>query len=186
MSTFEFLFSLFGLLLGFSIAEIAGGFSRAYDRRKVAPIGWLAPLLATLLIVDLLLFWYGAWFQRDMELKFWLVLVAAVIGLLYYFAATQVFPREASQILPSDHVMGHRKPIMAAVLAANLIMFMPQYITLFITNGVEPLFMWNFWTTAVYCLLLVGVAFVPGKRWVGFLIAAALGLLLGTTWTVNY
>ena len=29
MSTFEFVFSLFGLLLGLSLAEVLGGFARA-------------------------------------------------------------------------------------------------------------------------------------------------------------
>ena len=27
-------------------------------------------------------FWYGAWFLREAELKFWLALVAAIVGLI--------------------------------------------------------------------------------------------------------
>ena len=99
------MFSLFGLLLGLSIAEIAGGFSRAYDARAERSMGWMAPALAIILLLDLLSFWYGAWAWRDTSLSFVMILTAAVVGLLYYFAATQVFPREGVSTRPSDHFM---------------------------------------------------------------------------------
>lgn len=37
MSAFEFLFSFYGLLLGLSIAELAGGFSRVWDSGRQSP-----------------------------------------------------------------------------------------------------------------------------------------------------
>jgi len=70
------------------------------------PIGWLAPGLAPVLIVDIISFWDAAWSLREIELKFWVVLVAALIGLICYFAAAQVFPREGSGASPRVHVMG--------------------------------------------------------------------------------
>lgn len=186
MSTFEFLFSLFGLLLGFSIAEIAGGFSRAYDRRKVQPIGWLAPALAVLLIIDLLSFWYGAWFAREMELKFWLVLLAAMVGLLYYFAATQVFPREGSTLSNTDHVMAHRKPVVLAITAANLIMFGPPNVARFIDSGGASLFTIYSGTTVVYLVILALIGWLPSKLWTGLSILVAIALILIGPLAINY
>lgn len=186
MSTFEFLFSLFGLLLGFSIAEIAGGFSRAYDRRKTRPIGWLAPALAALLVIDLLSFWYGAWFLRDMELKFWLMLLAAVIGLLYYFAATQIFPREGSQTSPTEHVMHHKAPVAISVVVANLIMFGPKYVTAPFVGNAELLLSWSFFTTLFYVILLCGVAFLRSRKLVLVCIVLSIVVLLGSFAIVDY
>lgn len=123
MSQFEFVFSLYGLLLGLGIADLASGFSRAYDRRKAQPIGWLAPGLAALLICDLLTFWIAAWRFREWEMSYFLVLGAVVVGLIYYFAASQVFPREGSTETTGDHAMSRRKVVALAVLAINASVF---------------------------------------------------------------
>lgn len=186
LSTFEFLFSLYGLMLGFCIAEIAAGFSRTYDKRKTQPIGWLAPLLAASLIVDLVSFWYGAWFLRTAELKFWLALVAAIIGLIYYFAATQVFPREGSTLSNSDHVMAHRKPIVLAVITANLIMFVPANIYNSVTTGGGGLLTVGNVATGVYVVLLILVGWLPSKRWTGVAMLASILTTLGVALVTNY
>lgn len=43
VSAFEFVFSLLGLLLGFSLIEVLGGLSKALKARKSVRIGWLTP-----------------------------------------------------------------------------------------------------------------------------------------------
>ena len=43
MSNFEFVFSLFGLLLGLALAEVLGGFGTAIQHRRKVKIGWLTP-----------------------------------------------------------------------------------------------------------------------------------------------
>ena len=40
MSGFEFMFSLFGLLLGLALAEGLGGFARSIEARHNVRIGW--------------------------------------------------------------------------------------------------------------------------------------------------
>lgn len=120
MSAFEFLFSFYGLLLGLSIAEMAGGFSRVWDRRAVQPVGWLAPLLGLILLADLISFWTNAWYFRDrIEVSYIVAFCAAIITLLYYFAATQVFPRDGSTASPDEHVMTHRKAVVSAAMLSN-------------------------------------------------------------------
>jgi hypothetical protein len=173
-------------MLGFCIAEIAAGFSRTYDKRKSQPIGWLAPLLAATLIVDLVSFWYGAWFLREAELKFWLALVAAIVGLIYFFAATQVFPRETSTLSNSDHVMAHRKPIVLAVIAANVIMFVPANVYNAVANTRSGVLTVGGAATLVYVALLVLVGWVPSKRWTGVAMIASILFTLGVALATDY
>ena len=120
MSAFEFLFSFYGLLLGLSIAEMAGGFSRTWDRRALQRVGWLSPLLALILLADLISFWTNAWyFRNSIDVSYIVAFCAAIITLLYYFAATQVFPRDGSTVSPDEHVMTHRKAVVSAAMLSN-------------------------------------------------------------------
>ena len=61
MSAFEFFFSFYGLLLGLSVAELVGGFSRVLHERQRVRFGWLTPLLAVFVALDLATFWNQAW-----------------------------------------------------------------------------------------------------------------------------
>jgi hypothetical protein len=178
LSAFELLFSLFGLLLGLSIAKLADGFSRIYDQRKTRPIGWLAPGLATVLLIDLMSFWHAAWYWRRLELQFWLVIVVGVLGLSYYFAATQAFPREGSDRSPSDHVMEHRKPVILVVFAANLIMFGSFFVAAAVTDGLAIRDWHAVGLNLAYVAALLAIGFSPSRRWAGLAVAAALFLLL--------
>jgi hypothetical protein len=65
MSGFDFAFTLFGLLLGLSLTELFGGFARALRRRRSIRIGWLSPLLALVMTVDLVSHWVAAWSDRE-------------------------------------------------------------------------------------------------------------------------
>ena len=65
MSNFEFVFSLFGLLLGLALAEVLGGFGTAIQSRKKVRIGWLTPLMALLVALDITSFWMIAWSVRE-------------------------------------------------------------------------------------------------------------------------
>ena len=52
MSGFEFIFSLFGLMLGLSLAEGLGGLTRAIKRRGFGGIGWPTALLGLFVSCD--------------------------------------------------------------------------------------------------------------------------------------
>src|SRR4051794_12173839 len=51
MTEFEFLFSVFGLLIGLTLVEIAIKFADAVDAHSRRPIGVLTPLLALFVLV---------------------------------------------------------------------------------------------------------------------------------------
>lgn len=58
---FSFAFSLFGLLLGLSLAAVLTGFARALRMRPRIKMGLLSPLLGLFVILDVTSFWNGAW-----------------------------------------------------------------------------------------------------------------------------
>lgn len=98
MSPFDFAFTLFGLLLGLSLAEIFGGFARALRGRRNTRIGWLSPLLALVMVVDLVSHWLAAWSDRAaIAITFPTLLSGTAIAGLYYMAAALVFPDDVGE-----------------------------------------------------------------------------------------
>jgi hypothetical protein len=99
MSDFEFFFSFYGLLLGLSVAELVGGFSRVLHERHRVRFGWLTPLLALFVLLDLLSFWAAAWAVRDVIAVSGTSLMSVMLfASAYYLAAHLVFPDP----LPND------------------------------------------------------------------------------------
>src|SRR5437868_5287574 len=66
MDSFDLLFSLFSLLIGLAMAEILGDLGRVIDHRKTLRIGWLTPMLALFVLLDLASFWQGLYGYRSL------------------------------------------------------------------------------------------------------------------------
>ena len=66
MSGFEFIFSLFGLILGLALAEGLGGLSRALKASHKVRIGWPTALLGLFVSCDVVTFWMYGWAVRDL------------------------------------------------------------------------------------------------------------------------
>ncbi len=125
MSAFEFFFSFYGLLLGLSVAELVGGFSRVLHRRRVVRFGWLTPLLAVFVAVDIVTFWNQAWvIFRFAPYNMALLVVGLVVAAVFYVAASVTFPGRDPVVDPSmdldDHFWTHRRTVFLCVLIANL------------------------------------------------------------------
>ena len=131
MDAFNFVFSLFGLLLGFSLAEVLSGFAKALNRRHVVRLGWLTPLLAVFLMLDLTGFWSWAWGDREQLAPAYGILIAGLfVSGLYYLAASIVFPSEFGEHTDFDqHYIDHRRFVLGAVFICNLIPVAPDFIT---------------------------------------------------------
>lgn len=127
MSAFEFLFSFYGLLLGLALTEVIAGVSRAVNARKARPIGWLTPLLAVVLVLDLMTFWATAWRDmREVEFHASLLLSAGIAPMIYYFAAKQAFPEPESEVASLDeHFFQHRLWVLGGVVVANQLGYLP-------------------------------------------------------------
>jgi hypothetical protein len=67
MTAFEFVFPLFGLLVGLTYTEMLSGLARALKSSRHVRIGWLVPLLGVLVLINLTMFWYGAWQMRHLD-----------------------------------------------------------------------------------------------------------------------
>lgn len=136
MSAFEFFFSFYGLLLGFSVAELVGGFARVLHDRRTVRFGVLTPLLAIWVAVDIATFWVQAWsIFRHAPFNFALLVLGLIVASTFYVAATLVFPRDV-KATPNldDHFWAHRSLVMLSVLGANLLMG-ATFITLLSING---------------------------------------------------
>ena len=179
---FSFMFAFYGLLLGFAVAEIASGFSRAYDERRKRKLGIVAPLFGTLLLVDLITFWMNAWAYRDLpDVNYRFAMAVALVALLYYFAATQVFPKAAETETLDDHIMEHRRIVVFCVLASNLLTQIPPAILAFTTPW--PRSQLALWASLnlVYYILLGTAALARSKATV--IAAVATAILFVTTVT---
>ena len=92
VSGFEFLFSLFGLLLGLALAEGLGGLSRAIRASHRVRIGWATALLGIFVSCDVVTFWIYGWTMRELLPLTWPVLFGGfVVTGTYYVAATLIF-----------------------------------------------------------------------------------------------
>lgn len=129
MSAFEFVFSLFGLILGFILIEVLGGFVRMI--KLTLPGGtsaprsttsWLTPLLGLFLLLDISSFWANLWTVREaLEFGIDTVFACLAISSAYYFAASSVFPDEPSEWADLDRwFWRHRRLCLSCLIAVNL------------------------------------------------------------------
>ncbi|MGA0546230.1 hypothetical protein ACO2Q1_13230 [Brevundimonas sp. VNH65] len=126
MSAFEYFFSFYGLLLGLSVAAVVGGFANVLHERARVRFGWLTPLLAVFVAVDIATFWSQAWvIFRGAPFNLALLVVGLTIAAVFYVAASITFPRmsadSSERVNLDDHFWAHRRTIFACVMAANLI-----------------------------------------------------------------
>jgi len=124
MSPFEFFFSFYGLLLGFSVAELVGGFARLIHDRKAVVFGLLTPLLGLYVAIDISSFWVQAWLVfRNAPFNYALLVLGLVVAAVFYIAASMVFPRQIGARTSLDHhFWAQRRWVLLGVLGANLLM----------------------------------------------------------------
>lgn len=176
MSDFEFIFALYGLLLGLSLAEVLGGLGRGIEARlrlgAVVRIGWLTPLLGGFVILDLLSFWQAAWTVRDLVLVSGKALMmVTVFASAYYLAAHLVFPREVEEGADFDAHFFRVRRIVIGVMFAPLICQLGFYASLpkVAPHLFHPLALG---LTAILAALMLAAMFVPDNRWVRLVMAA--------------
>ena len=171
MSEFEFVFPLFALLVGLAVTEMLAGLAHALKSKRDIHVGWLTPLLGTLILINLAMFWQGSWEMRDAitasSSSFLLVLA---VGGTYFLAASLTFPSwDANVRDPDQHFMDNRKLAILAIAACNAVYFVRVAM---LTS--QPITI-SWWAgNASFLALLLVVALAP-KRW---MILAALWALI--------
>jgi hypothetical protein len=136
MDAFNFAFSLFAIILGLSLVEVLTGFARALKRRRVVHLGWLTPLLAVFVMLDLTSFWEFGWgARRFVDPQYGILVIGLFMCGLYYVAASLVFPGEfgegRQQLQGADfdaHYVDHRRQVLGAILICDFIEVAPVLI----------------------------------------------------------
>lgn len=179
MSDFEFVFALYSLLLGLSMVELLGGLGRAIEARFAAEaererfaIGWLTPLLAVFVMLDLLSFWSAAWVARgDIAVSSTTLMAVAAFASLYFLAARLVFPSHPEGFADLDvHYFRVRRIVLGlllVLLAAQLGYYLAQ--PDLAANLVRPL-AWIM--TLILVALMIAAMWVKSPRWNAALLAA--------------
>lgn len=174
MSAFEFFFSFYGLLLGLSVAVIATGAARAFKHRKTVRVGWMTTLLAVFVALDIATFWDQAWINfRHLPYSYGLLVAGLVIAVVYFIAASLIFPDESDQPQSlDDHFRANKRAVLLLLVLANLLAGASSFlINLDRDNGIELIQIYAF-NIGLYLVLVLPAAFT-NRRW---LIAATLGL----------
>ena len=125
MSEFEFVFPLFALLVGLSVTEMLAGLAHALKSKRDIYVGWLTPLLGTLILINLAMFWQGSWEMRDsMTASSSSFLLVLAVGGTYFLAASLTFPSWDANVRDLDqHFMDNRKLALLAIAACNVVYF---------------------------------------------------------------
>ncbi|MEQ7154531.1 hypothetical protein [Brevundimonas aurifodinae] len=181
MSAFEFFFSFYGLILGLSVAEIITGFARALRTRQSLRVGWLTPLLALFVLMDLASFWAGAWLLlQSIQITYAFLIAGLTIAAVYYLSASLVIPDDFAA-WPSfdDYFDRHKSQVMLGVVTANTLAF--QILPLLSGQSFQArLEIWSrpdyALTIGLYYLLAAAVILVRHRRANMALLSILIGL----------
>ncbi len=179
MTRFEFLFSLFGLLLGFILIEVLSGLARTIRARyPTGPghvvdirIGWLTPLLGAFVLLDITGWWGNVWsVHASLPLGYDTMFGGVILCGIYYFAASLVFPDEPRSWPHLDSWFWlHRRLVLGCILAANL-----AWTPIVLSSGDLKPSLPQILIVLVYFAML-GASIWTSRRW---LLTAALGFLI--------
>ena len=120
MSGFEFVFTLFGLLLGLALAEGLSGLARAMKSDHKVRIGWPTVLLALFVSCDVVTFWMYGWALRDLIPVNWPTLFGGfVVTAIYFVSASLVFP-DANCDDIDGHFQRQYRTVLGGVIGCNV------------------------------------------------------------------
>jgi uncharacterized membrane protein len=176
MTEFEFLFSVFGLLIGLTLVEIAVKFADAIDAHHRRPMGLLTPLLALFVLIDVAGYWLFAWSLRDvLHVRWRIVFVGLSVAMTYYLAASMIFPRTESEWKTLDeHYWARKRLVIGGVLLVEGATMAWQ-----LTRAVPAFDDYWFWIYQVpYFGPMAALLFTRSRRADILLFAVLIGMLL--------
>lgn len=165
MTTFDYFFTFYSLVLGLSVVEVVAGVARLVDARKTVKVGWLTPLLALFVAINITSFWGQAWaLYRNAPFNNALMVVSLANAGVYYIAAYLVFPRDmASAPSLDEHYWQDRRWVLGGVLAANLISFVVFLFLMPANPGAAPSGEFVVVITAFFASLITAIAAPRGR-----------------------
>ena len=161
MTAFEFVFPLFGLLVGLSYTEMLAGLARILKSSHRIRIGWLIPALGLLVLINLTIFWFGTWQMRGMAAPtMGALLLILLIGGLYFLAASLIFPNPGEEGTDLDaHFFATRRRVIGAIAFCNI------FALALVASEAEWRMTPLWWiANSLFLALLAAAALAPGKR----------------------
>jgi len=188
MSDFEGLFALLSLMFGLIVAELAIKFADAIDSHRERPLGILTPALAFLVLTDVTSFWLWVWgARRVLEINWPTVFGCVLLAVVYFLAASLVFPRTSRGWAHLDeHYWSRKRLVAGGMLFANLVI-----IGAMMTRATPA---WNDWwfyfNFGGYLVALAGLVVSRSRRldyifllWaIGINVAAGTDLMHSSKW----
>src|SRR3954463_14454906 len=176
MTEFEFLFSVFGLLIGLTLVEIAVKFADAIDGHRRRPIGVLTPLLASFVLIDVAGYWLFAWSLRDLlHVRWRIVFIGLSVAMVYYLSASMIFPRSEGEWKNlDDHYWARKRLVIGGVLLVEGATMAWQW-----TRAVPALDDYWFWFYQLpYFIPMAVLLFTRSRRVDIMLFAVMIGIQL--------
>lgn len=171
MSEFEFVFVLYSLVLGLSLVELLTGLGRTLEFKlsrdaddKSFAIGWLTPLLAIFVILDLLSFWMFSWRVRDLvTASTGTVLGVLVFASAYFLASRLVFPSSPENFTDLDT---HYFRVRRVIFAMLILMVGVQWLFLLSLPSMAALVSnpLTLGMTAILVVLMVAAAYIKKRK----------------------
>jgi hypothetical protein len=188
MSAFEFFFSFYGLLLGLSVAALVSGFAAVLHERERVRFGWLTPMLASFVALDVATFWNQAWvIFRGAPYNNALLIVGLVVAATFYIAASVTFPRVTAEgvrtrIDLDEHFWAQRRLVLGCLLTANLIVSALFIVLMQVNADFAALSSARLWIGFV--LFVIGTATAAFAPWRRVAVGALSLVLLYSLWNV--
>jgi len=176
MTDFEFLFSVFGLLIGLTFIEIAIKFADAIDAHSRRPIGMLTPLLALFVMFDVASFWLFSWSIRDLlHVRCRVVFIGLSVALIYYLSASMIFPRSEGEWKSLDeHYWTRKRLVIGGILLVETATMAWQW-----TRAIPALNDYWFWIYELpYFVPLTLLLFTRSRRVDITLFLIVIGIML--------
>lgn len=186
MDSLNWVFSLYAVVLGLTLAEVLTGLARTFrlrhdallDGHREFRIGLLTPFLAIFLMLDITSFWIVAWTVKDAISVTPLVLTFGLFATgLYYVAGSWVFPDAEARTTNLDNYYFRQKSLVfGLIFASNLITFLGRS---WLTGsfGIPGFELYDYTGLGLYYLLQVMGILVKGTK---ANLAVLAGLLLLT------
>jgi hypothetical protein len=129
MSVFEYVFSLYSLLLGLALAHLLSGLAKVVEARDRVRLGWPTALLALQMILTIAIFWEIAWRARDAVPDNSASLFASlVVCSLLFFGAVLVIPSDSQRHHDLDaHFFKEKGTVLTCIFVANLVAYGWRY-----------------------------------------------------------
>ncbi len=129
MSVFEYVFSLYSLLLGLALAHLLGGLAKVVEARDQVRLGWPTALLALQMMLTLAIFWEIAWRARNAVPDNSAALFASLlICSLLFFGAALIIPSDAARQNDLDaHFFKEKGTVLGCIFLANLVAYGWRY-----------------------------------------------------------